>query len=77
MNIKIELLKNHISDYINNMLEDFEIDANDNVDTVSINMLAEIQQIIKNDKYSDFEIVEKIVCVFEKNNIDFGMRHDF
>ena len=25
----------------------------------------------------DFEIVEKIVCVFEKYNIDFGGCHDF
>ena len=40
-------------------------------------MLVEIQNIIKNDKYSDFEIVEKIVCVFEKFKIDFGGCHDF
>lgn len=46
MDIKLELLKKHISDFINCNLE-------------------------------DFEAVEKIVCVFNKNDIDFGVRHDF
>ncbi len=77
MNIKLELLKSYISDYINNNLEDFEIDASQIADTVAINMLYEIQSIITNETYSDFEAIEEIVCVFEKNKIDFGHRHDF
>ena len=28
-------------------------------------------------RYSDFEMVEKIVEIFEKNNIDCGSCHDF
>ena len=77
MNIKLELLKSHIYDFINNNLEDFEIDAKKIADTVAINMLREIQSIIRNENDSDFDAIEKIVCVFEKNNIDFGFRHDF
>lgn len=77
MNIKLELLKSHIYDFINNNLEDFEIDAEKIADTVAINMLREIQSIIRNENDSDFDAIEKIVCVFEKNNIDFGFRHDF
>lgn len=77
MKIKTELLKAYISYIINERIEDFEIDANEIADSVAIKMLAEIQKIIKNDDYSDFEMVEEIVCVFEKYKIDFGNCHDF
>ncbi|MBO5060461.1 MAG: hypothetical protein J6C82_06080 [Clostridia bacterium] len=77
MKIKTELLKKYISDYINNSIRDFEIDADEITDTIAIRMLVEIQHIIKNDAYSDFEASEKIMRVFEKYNIDFGSRHDF
>ena len=77
MNIKLELLKNCISDYINSNLEDFEIDASKISDSVATNVLQEIQNVIKNENYSDFEAIEEIVCIFEKNSIDFGFRHDF
>lgn len=77
MNIKTELLKRYISDYVNNQINDFEIDANSITDTTAINILEEIQSVIKNDIYSDFEIVEEIVYIFEKYNIDSGVCHDF
>lgn len=77
MNIKLELLKSYISDFINSNLEDFEIDAEKVVDTTAIQMLSEIQKVIKNESYSDFETIEEIICIFEKYNIDFGSRHDF
>lgn len=77
MKIKVELLKTHISYFINSRIEDFEIDADDIANTVAIKILAEIQEIIKNDSYSDFERIEEIVCVFEKYKIDFGNCHDF
>ena len=77
MEIKVELFKNHIYDLINCKIEDFEIDASQIADTTAIQMLSEIQNIIKNENNSDFDAVEKIVCVFEKYNIDFGCRHDF
>lgn len=77
MEIKTELLKAYISDIINSRIEDFEINADKIADTVAIEMLSKIQAIIRNDDYSDFEIVDEIVCVFEDYNIDFGNCHDF
>lgn len=73
MDVKLELLKKGMLDFIENNLEDFEIITN----TVAINMLYEIQEIIKNKKYSDFDAIEEIVCIFERYHIDFGCRHDF
>ena len=77
MNVKVELLINHISDFIKNNIEDFEFDASQIADTTAIQMLGEIQKVIKDENYSDFDAVEEIVCIFEKYNIDFGSRHDF
>ena len=71
------MLRAYISDAINERIQDFEIDADKIADTVAIKMLAEIQDIIMYDEYSDFEIVEEIVCVFKKYKIDFGSCHDF
>lgn len=77
MNVKLELLRNHITDFVKYRIEDFEIDATQIADTTAIQMLAEIQKVIKDEKYSDFYAIEEIVCIFEKYNIDAGARHDF
>lgn len=77
MNIKLELLKRYIADYVNNYLDDFEINESQIADTVAIKMMSEIQNIIRNESYSDFEAVEEIVCIFEKYGVDFGSCHDF
>lgn len=77
MNIKLELLRNHIADFINRKIEDFEIDTSQIADTTAIQIITEIQKIIKNESLSDFEAIEEIVSTFEKYNIDSGFRHDF
>ena len=77
MNIKIELLRGYLSDFINSNLEDFKIDASKIADTIAIHMLREIQKVIKDERYSDFDAIEEIVCIFEKYEIDAGFRHDF
>ena len=77
MNIKVELLKNYISDFINFKLEDFEIDASHIADSTAIKALAEIQRVITDESFSDFDAIEEIVCIFQKYKIDTGFRHDF
>ncbi len=77
MNIKFELLRNYIIDFIKYKIEDFELDASQIADTTAIQMLTEIQKVIKDENCSDFDAIEEIVCIFEKYNIDAGFRHDF
>jgi hypothetical protein len=77
MQLKLELLKGAIFDAITSGLTYAEIDADEIADTTAINALSEIKEIINNEEKEDFEVVEEIVCVFEKYNIDIGGRHDF
>ncbi len=77
MNIKLKLLKSYIADFIDSNLENFEIDASQIADTTAIQMLTEIQKVIQDENYSDFDAIEEIVCIFEKYRIDAGFRHDF
>lgn len=77
MNIKTKILRNYIIDFIKQGIGDLDIDASQIADTTAIRILTEIQNIIKNEEYSDFDAMEKIVCIFEKYNMDFGSRHDF
>ena len=77
MTVKTDLLKKYITDYINNNIKDFEINESDIVNTIAINVLIEIQNIIRETEISDFEKIEKIVCLFEENMIDAGSCYDF
>ena len=77
MRIKTEILRGYIADFICARIEDFDINANDIANSRAINALEEIQRIVQNDEFSDFEMVEEIVNVFEKYKLDFGATHDF
>ena len=77
MNMKLELLREHIADYVRFRLEDFEIDVSQIANTTAIMALGEIQKIIKDESYSDVDAIEEIVCIFEKYKISAGFRHDF
>ncbi len=77
MNIKTELLRATIADLIcQNIDWCLDIDADSIADTKAIKILEEIQKVIQNDA-DDFEKIEEIVCIFEKNEIDAGVCHDF
>jgi len=77
MTIKTELLKRFIADAVCQNFEYFtDFDENLIASTTAIKALAEIQAILKED-ISDFDTVEKIVCVFEKYKINAGSCHDF
>ena len=75
MNIKLELLKDSIHDIIDNRLADVVINANEIADTTAIKALSEIRNILASN-LDDFAIVEQIVCVFEKYNLNAGGCHD-
>ncbi len=77
MNIKLEILSKEISEIIINNMGNLNIDADKITDTKSIQMLDTIKGYINNEELSDFEIVEKIVELFETQNIDCGGCHDF
>ena len=77
MDIKIELLKQHILNAVIDNIKNLDINADTISDTTAVKILAEIQKYIVNDNISDFEVVEQIILLFEPFNIDCGNRHDF
>lgn len=76
MDVKLELLKGYIADYIDSHMEDFDIDAAKIADTAAISILAKIKNIICDESYSDFDVVEEIVHILEVHGIYCGSRHD-
>ena len=77
MNIKHELIQNHINDIIKIIMEDINPEISKIADTTAITILDEIKSVICNKELSDFDAIEEIVQIFEENNIDCGCRHDF
>ncbi|MCR4719123.1 MAG: hypothetical protein K5768_05780 [Firmicutes bacterium] len=81
MNLKFELLQGAIFDAVRQGLcyaeMNSEINADEIADTTAIKALSEIKEIISDDEKSDFDMVEEIVCVFEKYRISAGGCHDF
>ncbi len=77
MNIKLELLRGYVADIINSHIKDFEIDASEIADTTAIKMISEIQKIVKDENYDDFEAMDEIVRVFERYDVSADNRHDF
>lgn len=77
MDIKLELIMGAIYDTINERIGFLDIDVDEIADTTAIAALSEIQEIIQNENYSDFEKIEEIMSVFEKYNLSFGECHDY
>ena len=77
MKIKTEIIKSYIADCICNSISDFEINADEIADAKAVEVLGEIQKILHQNELDDFEMIEEIVCIFEKYNLDTGVCHDF
>ena len=77
MNIKLELISRELVDFMVRNLENLDMDIDKMADTTAINMIGEIQAVIMDNLKSDFDVVEEIVCIFEKYNVNAGCRHDF
>ena len=77
MKIKTELIKGYIADTICSQLTDFEIDEDVIADSRAILILDAVRNILCREELSDFEIVDEIVMLFNRCNIDCGGCHDF
>ncbi len=78
MKDKTEMIKDEIEDVLTKHLRDASLSD----DTVATKALMEIQAVLKSGNIvdgnrTDFEIIEKIVNIFEKYEINAGGCHDF
>ena len=83
MSMKTELVVNALLTMMEEQFDRYlELDETKMADTVAVQVLSEIQDVLqtKSDFYdldNDFEIVEEIVRIFEKYNLNTGACHDF
>ncbi len=78
MDIKLDIFAGAVSDAINSAIRYIHIDTDDVINSVALTALNEIQCVIQNTEIEDdFDVVEEIVCIFEKYNMNAGGRHDF
>ena len=77
MKIKTEFIKSYISEVVCSRITDFDIDENKIADTTAIKVLGEVQRVLHTNELDDFEMIERIVLIFEKYNLDAGSCHDF
>ena len=67
-----------IKNEIKKAIIDNEADTKNKIESLAIEVLIEIQAVLaKHYELSDFQIVEKIVCIMERYKIDCGACHDF
>ena len=75
--LKLEVFSWAIADAINSAIKYVHIDT-DAIHSVAFTVLNEIKVILADENIEDdFDVVEEILCVFEKYNISAGGRHDF
>lgn len=77
MDIKLELLRGYVSDFVNSHINDFGVDADKIADSRAIEILSQIQEVVRDDTLDDFYAMEKIVKIFDKYELAFSPRHDF
>ena len=77
MDLKLELLSNSLAELISQSLLMNKINANALLDTKAIKILDEIKTVICDETLDDFYVVDEIVEIFIRNNIDIDGRHDF
>ncbi len=67
MDIKLEIFAGAVADSINSAIEYIHIDTDDVINSIALVALGEIRSVIQDpDIDEDFNVVERIVCIFEK-----------
>lgn len=77
MDVEAELLKSSFCNRLVELIKDFPYDSLDEVSATAIKMIKEIQAVLVNDEYNDYDVVEAIVEIFEKYDVDSGARNDY
>lgn len=78
MRIYKDILEHMFKEKLNDMFWDLEVDdLRDAFQSACCDALHEIKSIVENPYLSDFECIDKIVCVLESVGSDGGGRHDF
>ena len=51
-------------------------DIEKEINSVAVNALSEIYEIVNDNQFTDFEVIEEILFIFQKYGLDLTSRHD-
>ncbi len=77
MELAFSIIAEEIARILKENIMDIKLDAQKVLEIESFKIVKEIHNILTNNSHSDFEMIEEIVCVFEKYGIECGGCHDF
>ncbi len=77
MGLYDELLYKELGKHLIENLDTLPFDYTSIIQNRGLRALDEIRAVIQDDRLNDFDMVEAIVCIFEKYGIDAGCCHDF
>lgn len=77
MDIMHELLQREAEKQIYRMINELVIDEERIIANSAVNALREIKEVISNEEYTDFIMVDKIVDIFTRYGISINGCHDF
>ena len=69
MNIKLDLIKDHVADLVVNQIHNLDIDVNCIASTKAMAMLSEIQAVIQNPELEFYEMIMTISDIFYDNGM--------
>ncbi len=77
MSLVHELIAYVVADHCAKLFREEKFDFAELAHQTGLCILSEIQQVILNEEFDDFDAIEEIVCIMEKHNLNTGFRHDF
>lgn len=75
MDIKLELMAKSLAGMVKDHMEEFGMRAEQIAETRANLILGEIQLILTNERFNDYDVVDAIVRLFKMNMLDTGNRH--
>ena len=77
MDLEVDLLSNELMEIIKRYISETDVPYNQIINSTAVEILKQIQQVLIDCQLSDFERIEKIVCIFKEHHIFCGVCHDF
>ena len=78
MNLCLELISKEIAETVYTALKTYDfLNISQDIELTAVTILTQIRDVIADDNLSDFDAIEEIINILDRNNLYTGTRHDF